>query len=120
MDHVSAKIVANNPGCQMQPMLWRFDQLAECRWREMALQDATRAGVIVIALNDQMPLSSAAIAWLAALATRHHGASINVLAVWNEEAWSISLQQTTDAVAEVPMTPELVALDRKKLAARAA
>jgi len=104
----------------MQPMLWRFDQLDACRWREMALQDATRAGAIVIALSDQMPLSSAADAWLTALAARSHGTSIQVIAVWNEEAWSISLQQMADAPAETPMSPKLVTLDGKKLAARAA
>ena len=101
-------------------MLWRFDQLDACRWREMALQDASRAGAIVIALSDQMPLSSAADAWITGLAARRHGTNIHVLAVWNEEAWSISLQKIAAAPAETPVNPKLVTLDGKKLAARAA
>jgi hypothetical protein len=120
MDHVSSALLAKDSKFRMQPMLWRFDQLNASRWREMALQDAGRAGVVVIALSDSMPLSSGADAWLLALAARKHGARIDVLAVWNEEAWSISLQQIAGARAAAAMTPKLVTLDGKKLAARAA
>ena len=51
-------------------MLWRFDQLDESKWREMALLDATHAGAVVIALSDELPLNSAAEIWLTTLATQ--------------------------------------------------
>ena len=93
MTHLSATLAARDFRSPLQPMLWRFDQLDGSQWREMALQDATHAAAVVIALSDELPLNSAAETWLTTLATRHPGTSINVLALWNDEFWSISLQR---------------------------
>ena len=126
MNHISATLEAINSNSQIQPMLWRFDQLDESQWREMALRDAADAAAVVIALSDELPFHSAAEMWLTTLATRHPGSSINVLAVWNEEFWSISLQQMAHANtgheptavhAVESNSPKLVGVSSQNLAA---
>lgn len=95
MELFAARLRTIHSSQRLQPMLWRFDQLNQRRWREMALSDAIRAAAVVIALSDDVPLNTAAETWLTTLAVRHHGARVNLVAVLNGEAWSISLQQST-------------------------
>ena len=128
MNRINANLRIEQSNRKLQPLLWRFDQLDQPRWREMALVDATQASAIVIALSDEMPLNASADAWLANLANRQKGAGIHVTALLNEEFWSISLapsaaaRRTNRQPAEVekknPAT--LVTLPDKKIAARAA
>lgn len=126
MHRLAAQLQATRPDLQLAPMLWRFDQLDRPRWREMALADATRADAIVIALGDEMPLTAAAESWLTNLAIRHHGASIQVTAILNEELWTISLNQSsTGRAASLPARKKespasLAALPDKNMTACAA
>lgn len=93
----------------------------------MALEDASGAAAIVIALSDDAPLHAAAEAWLTALAARHHGAQIGVIAVLNDEPWTVRLEQTeVPAASRAPSVHRtstasgVVALSEKKISARAA
>ena len=102
MTRVTALLRSRQGGLdyQMQPMLWRFNQLEDPRWRETALADACRAGTLVLAMSNASALDGTTDAWLAALARRQRGTSITALAlVGEEEAWTISLQQTAAPVA---------------------
>ena len=101
---------------QLQPMLWRFDQLDDARWREMALGDAARATTLVLALGDTPELGASGEAWLKALTARECGAKLSAVAfIGEDEAWTISLQQTR-AVASRAAPPH----DRATTTARAA
>jgi hypothetical protein len=83
----------------VMPMFWRFDQLGQPRWREMALHDAIRADTMVLAMGGAPSLDPTTDAWLAALVDRRAGAPITCLALMGEhDAWTISLQRS-DAVA---------------------
>ena len=82
----------------LQPMLWRFDQLDDPRWREMALADAARAATLVLALGSSATVGPGGEAWLTSLAARQRGAKLTALAfIGDDEAWTISLQHTAAA-----------------------
>jgi hypothetical protein len=96
------------------PMFWRFDQLGQPRWREMALHDAIRAHTMVLAMGGAPSLDPRTDEWLAALVDRRAGAPITCLALMGEhDAWTISLQRA-DAAASAAIS------DRLKSARRAA
>ena len=82
-------------GRTLHPMLWRFDQLEQPRWREMALHDAQRAHAIVLAMGNASTLDAGAEEWLAALAQRAAGSPIHCLVLMRDgEPWTISLQRS--------------------------
>ncbi len=81
-------------GRTLQPMLWRFDQLAEERWREMALRDACRASTVTLAVADELALERAPDTWLHAVVERMHGSTLNVLALIGvDDVWNLDLEQ---------------------------
>src|SRR4051812_13340126 len=45
---------------EIRPMFWRFDQLDQPQWREMALSDAARSALVVLALSDDDLLNTGA------------------------------------------------------------
>jgi hypothetical protein len=95
ISRIAQLLRATRGDCQLQPLLWRFDQLEIPRWREMALSDAARAQTLAVAMSDASSLSDGTGAWLISLATGRHGAPLDVLAlVGEDEVWSVSLQQT--------------------------
>jgi hypothetical protein len=112
----------------VQPMLWRFDQLDDPRWRETALRDACRASAVVLAMSDESGLNSQAESWLSALAAGQRGVRMNALIfVGNDEPWSITLQQSRPAAAakaapDLRVVPDLAEEPqaRRALAERAA
>jgi hypothetical protein len=128
MSQCAATIARRRSSQRLQPMLWRFDQLNEPRWREMALHDAANAAAIVFALSDATPFHAGAEAWLTTLTTRHRGSPIDVIALMYEEPWTISLQQTVcsnemgppaaNGNSAHPVT--LAAMPRNKVTTRAA
>lgn len=95
MMRLTQQLRLSSTECQLQPMLWRFDQFAHRPWREQALRDARRARAVVLALSETGALTSPAEAWLAELAADQCGAPVHVLALLGpDEAWTISLQKT--------------------------
>jgi hypothetical protein len=94
IERVNQSLQAAYDDRELLPMLWRFDQLDQPRWREMALREAGRATTLVLAMNANATLSPGTDAWLTALTAQHRGAVISALALFGDEAWTISLQQT--------------------------
>lgn len=95
ISHVSRLVARSRRSVHVQPMLWRFDQLAEPQWQEMALREAAAADALVITMRHPGALDARVDAWLNALARRFHGATVSALAlIGDEEAWTISLQQS--------------------------
>lgn len=82
-------------GGTLQPMLWRFDQLKEDRWREMALRDARQASTVAFAVPNESALEHAPERWLLALLERVRGTSVSLLAlIGNDEAWTLTFEQS--------------------------
>jgi hypothetical protein len=82
---------------ELMPMLWRFDQLDQPRWREMALREASRAVTIVLAIGASSTLTPGVEAWLTALTRQQSGRAISAVVLLGDEAWTICLQQTAVA-----------------------
>ena len=90
-----AKAIRHGPNeRELLPMLWRFDQLDQPRWRRMALREAARAVTIVLTMSTRASLSNGTEAWLTALTAQQRGATISALLLVGDESWTISLQQT--------------------------
>lgn len=82
------------PDGELRPMLWRFNQLDDPRWRDVALRDATRARAVVLAISDESALCPRTQTWLSSLLAQLRGSSVTVLALVGEsEAWTITLSQ---------------------------
>lgn len=79
----------------LQPMLWRFDQLGRPQWREMAAHDALRAHAIVLAMGSSPSLDAGTDRFLTDLTARRAGAPLTCTALMRpNEVWTISLQRT--------------------------
>ena len=82
-------------GFELHPMLWRFDQLHDSRWRETALQDAVRAAILTLAMPHIEALCPPIESWLDELLVRRCGADLRVLAlIGQEDAWTLTLSLT--------------------------
>src|SRR3954468_22791872 len=79
MEQMNELLRADGGNWHLEPMLWRFDQLDDPRWRDMALRDAGRATTLALAMNKSSTLTTSAEAWLSALVVQQHGATINAL-----------------------------------------
>lgn len=90
-------------GAEVRPMCWRFDQLEDPRWREMALRDAQRAAVVTLAMPDEAAFCPRTQAWITALLERSQGGSLTVWAVVGDnEPLTISLAQPSRRPASAP------------------
>lgn len=90
--HLTAMLQRSRRDAELHPMLWRVDQLDDPRWRELALRDASRAEMVVLALLDEAALCAKTEAWLETLRLTMKGQELHVLAlVGTDEAWSITL-----------------------------
>lgn len=105
MSRVNTLVRTLRDNGELQPMLWRFDQLDDPKWREMALRDAGRASALVLAMTDEAAFCPRTEAWVNALLGRSRGTSLTVLAlVGGRDAWTITLAQPAGAARETPRT----------------
>lgn len=105
MTHLTELVHGRRSDCDLQPMLWRFDQLHHPRWREMALHDASRASVLVLAMPAGASLCRKTESWILALLTRTRGKRLTVLAfIGDDEAWTITLDQPETVTAATKAT----------------
>ena len=82
------------PGVELHPMLWRFNQLDDPRWRDVALADAARAKAVVLAMSHESAFCARTQSWMTTLLGQLHGRSLTVLALIGEqEAWTVTLAQ---------------------------
>jgi hypothetical protein len=95
MNTIASSLRQQCPPAAMQPMLWRFAQLREPRWREMAITDGVRAQMIVVTLpNSSAELPVDIEAWIAAVvAQKSSGATTQLVLHASDEQWTILLQQ---------------------------
>lgn len=85
---------------ELHPLLWRFDQLDDPRWRETALRDAANATALVLAMSDEADFCPRTEAWMTALLNRMRGSNVTVLALIGErDAWTITLAQPASTLA---------------------
>jgi hypothetical protein len=91
------------PDGELHPMLWRFNQLDDPRWRDVALRDAARAHTLVLAMSDEAAFCPRTQTWMTTLLSRLRGSSLTVLAlIGHEEAWTITLAQPRHEAAAAP------------------
>lgn len=110
--HLSRLVRTRSAALTLQPMLWRCDQLEHPLWREMALRDAARAHVLVLAFSGTAPHEAPLEAWLTQLTIRMHGSELTAFAFTeDDEGWTISLQARTEfppvPLAQLPTLPAL-------------
>lgn len=127
---VTALLRARGDRHRLQPMLWRCDQLDDPRWREMALRDAARADLLVLAFPDSAPLAVETEAWLTRLARCMRGTELTALVfTGDDEGWTISLRAELPramavadrpAAAITPSQPEKIVEPATVVTARAA
>lgn len=117
MRTISEVLAASGHPYELEPMLWRFDQLAAAKWREPALTDAALAAVIVLASSAPGSLAPEMETWLADLFARRHGRRTTLVALLGpDDAWTISIESAPAARA----TPAAVFHGSAQPASRAA
>lgn len=78
----------------LHPMLWRFDQLDDARWRELSLLDAAEADCLVCAASTSVAFSAGASAWLFEAVWRRSEPATHVLTLSeDEEPWTIAIER---------------------------
>ncbi len=86
---------------EIHPMLWRFNQLDDPRWQELALRDATRSHLVVLAMSEANACCARTDAWLRTLISHLPGGlQISVLVViGGTETWSMTLKAPEQPIA---------------------
>lgn len=96
----------NHRHAELRPMLWRFDQLDDPRWRDLSLRDAESTRTLVLAMRDETAVCARTQAWLAALLQRIRGTSIDVWTLIGEtEGWTVTLSPPTASPAQASAIP---------------
>lgn len=109
----------NHRHAELRPMLWRFNQLDDPRWRDLSLHDAQSTRTLILAMRDESALCARTQAWLAALLQRLHGTSIDVWTLIGEtDGWTVTLSPPTAAPA--PAREVFASVASKRLTACAA
>jgi hypothetical protein len=90
----------------LRPMLWRFNQLTDPKWRERAIVDAAVANVVVLASTSAKTLTAELEAWIGDFLAYNRGRRTTIVALFgDEDAWTISIEEASvradaNAVAE--------------------
>jgi hypothetical protein len=83
---------------QIQPMLWRCDQLASAHWRDRAIRAAQEADVIVLASSEVGGLSAGVEEWVNAFLIANRGRRATIVAISGPaDAWTISIEEKPQA-----------------------
>ena len=94
LNRVSQLLQASHRHAELRPMLWRFSQLHDPRWRETALRDATQASALVLAMPDESTFCPQTQSWITALLERRRGTALNVWTlIGDDDAWTMTLSQ---------------------------
>lgn len=87
----------------LEPMLWRFDQLASSHWQDVAVRAAQQADVIVLTSSEPSTLATAVESWVNAFLKANRGRPVTLVAVAGpSEAWTICIEEPAVAPASVP------------------
>lgn len=94
LDEIRTVLIAHDREYRLEPRLWRFDQLSQPRWRDVALRDAGTAGIVVVASSEPGMLPADTEGWLARLLAQKHARSTTVVIVLgNREVWTIVVEK---------------------------
>lgn len=90
----------------LRPMLWRFEQLLEPRWREVAAHDALRAECVLLAIDRAEALDVQLERWIDALRDRAGSATLSlIVSVHNEDMWAMTMTGPEKSAALVGVSP---------------
>jgi hypothetical protein len=93
---IADAILSTGRHFQVQPMLWRYDQLANGHWRDRAIRAAQEADVVVLASSEPGGLSAGVEDWVNAFLAANLGRRATIVAVAGaNDAWTISIEQPT-------------------------
>jgi hypothetical protein len=85
----------------LKPMLWRFDQLVNSKWREAAIADATTANVVVLASTSAKTLTTELESWIGHFLASKRGTRTTLIALFGtEDAWTISIEESDPALEQ--------------------
>ena len=92
------------PRChELQPMLWRYDQLGREKWSETSLADAAKADVVVLASSAAGAIPAALEKWVGDFLAYKRGGRVTLVALLgHDDAWTISIE--SPPVAREPAT----------------
>lgn len=108
MRTINEVLAASGHSYRLEPMLWRFDQIAAAKWREPALHDAALADVVVLARSAAGSLPGEVEQWVTDfLGRKRHCRTTLVALLGREDAWTISIEGPAPraAGAVAPTTP---------------
>lgn len=82
------------PRChELQPMLWRYDQICSEKWRESSLLDAAKADVVVVASSLAGAMPALLEHWVGDFLAHMRGARTTLVALLgHDDAWTISIE----------------------------
>lgn len=90
----------------LRPMLWRFSQLANPRWSDVATHDALCAECVLLAMDSLESCDAQMDHWLASLRARSAGSTLSaIVAVRDEELLNLSLTGSPGASTPAAVTP---------------
>jgi NAD(P)H-hydrate repair Nnr-like enzyme with NAD(P)H-hydrate dehydratase domain len=113
-DTIADAVRAASRRFQIQPMLWRCDQLASAHWRDRAIRAAQEADVIVLASSGG--LSAGVEDWVNAFLIANRGHRATIIAISGPaDAWTISIEEKSETKQSVVITTPKLAYDRAAL-----
>lgn len=115
-----SEVLQAAPRChELQPMLWRYDQLGSEKWSDTALADAAKADVVVLASTAAGAMPAALEKWVGDFLAYKRGGRITLVALLgHDDAWTISIE-SPHAVRQ-PAAPMAFPRQAPALASRAA
>lgn len=91
----------------LKPMLWRFNQLTDSKWCDASMVDAAQASVVVLASTSTQTLTPELESWIGRFLARNRGRHTTLVALFGaEDAWTISIEETTVAAGKTQLDCE--------------
>ena len=77
---------------EIQPLLWRFDQLASSHWRDRAITAALEADIVILT-SSGAEISHAVEHWISRFLATARGRRTTLVVISGADAWTISIEQ---------------------------
>jgi hypothetical protein len=85
----------------LKPMLWRFNQLTDPKWLDLAIADAAQASVVVLASTSAKTLTPDLESWIGSFLAHKRGTRTTLVALFgSEDAWTISIEESLAAAEQ--------------------
>ena len=86
-----------------EPMLWRFDQLADPRRCATAVHDAAKAEIIIVAISAATGVPDTIDSCLTRIVNQRSQAATTVIVAANDDVWTIAVERTAPVAAAGPV-----------------